>query len=661
MFLSFFSSLFFYGSVFLLATYYICCFIFEEKFASRRFEFCFGPRIKFDTDYYQIFNFLISILTIMSFFGLILCFGMHDFNLYIVYANSQTKQNYIYSIGACWGSYEGSMLLWLVLMSITGFFNSIFKGPVNLINKKTNHLIQHFSSGFQLFFYMHVLLNANPFKFMKFNQSEGLGFNPLLQDYALLTHPPILFFGYATSFAIFSKILGFYFTKTTYDSNSFPETEKRFYRSLKNFILTPLCFLTIGIFLGGHWSYRELGWGGFWAWDPVENVSLLPWLSGIAALHLIFEKDFFSRKKAFFLALNSSMMFILSIFATFVVRSGFVSSIHSFAQNSGKSFLLLVLILISILIFLISCFVFFKKDNNLKLISQKFSRKYFFLFTGSNLILILCAIIIFSILVPIFYFSFSGQTINFGEDFFEKTFGIVLIPILLTLNISYFFGDKYKKYFWFIFIFQGFFPVICALFFHIFLNKNQISLLALINIFSAAMSFINTGISLFQRKFSLNSRLVGHFAFSLLIFSSILSISTEKKEELYLTKEKNQISILEYRAELTNLTNNEDENIVSIVSKFEIFEKNQMIGIVLPKLKFYKFEKMQIPDSDSIFTGFFSQIYIVTPRLDYEKKSLLVQIYYKPFIGLVWLSGLLMTISLSFNIFKFIFRKIKNS
>lgn len=655
MLISFFSSLSFYLSIFVLTAYYISCFIFENKFLETYFNI-FNIKINL----HQVFNILIFILIIFSFIGLIFCFGMHDFSLYIVYANSQTKQNYIYTIGASWSSYEGSMLLWLLIMSSSSLLNSLFLNSRNIINKKTYHLICHIQSGLQLLFYYIVFFIANPFKLTKENVLDGIGLNPLLHDYSLITHPPILFFGYSSTSILFSQMLGYaiikikliYKEKSSINQNKFLLDERDFFLNLKKWSILPLLFLTIGISLGAGWSYRELGWGGFWAWDPVENVSLLPLIACLIIIHLAIKKTIFSHIRALIFFITSLSIYILSLFSTFVVRSGIVQSIHSFASSSSRSTPLLILIIILFLIMICSSiFYFYFRYKYIKSIKEN---SKLILFTSLNLYLMIF-VIIFSIVFPIFFFYISKNTISLNENFFEYSFGILTLPAIYLINLSYF---KIRKSFLKILFIQS---TIISIILFIFYRDHIISGL---NVFLGLATIINTFYYSIQkiqenRIYSKIPKIFGHLSFLLLIISSILCVVLEEKNESYISAEKNKIFFKNYEIELKSVNTFEDGNLITINLLFDLFYKNKEIGSLKPNLKLYKFEKMQIPDSYSISQNLLSDLYITISRIDQETKSILIITYYKPFINLLWFSCFLMSLSLILLFISYIRNKIR--
>lgn len=620
----------------------------------------------------------------------ILCFGYSDFSLYSVYANSHTNKQYIYKIGAAWSTHEGSMLLWLVVMSIYAVCNSYFCFTQKITNK-IYHNICHLQAFFQILFYFLVILIANPFKFTEFNALEGMGFNPLLEDYALLIHPPILYFGYAGGSILFAQVLVLIFClhKNNKIKNNVEQekecinlnSQKEFaYNSIKIWLLIPLFFLTIGIFLGAWWSYRELGWGGFWAWDPVENVSLLPWLSGIAALHLLLIKNR-SRLIECLLQLNLLLVFVFSVFATFVVRSGLISSLHSFAKNNERAiyFVSLLVFLFIVMIFgLVKSFISNKSiniDNNIDLDHKNktnfslkklpIQRVFLYLKTISSIgFCLLYLIISFSILWPIYMYLYYGQSINISEKFFQISFGLVVVFNLFFLNFSfiYYFRKSLDKVFYLIFLCQNIF--ICILtgllysaFDVYFLSSVVISMASLVMINVVYLCINNF------RKFNTSS-LISHFGFALLICSSVVCGCFQSETESYLSPQDNRINLNNYSAVLKNLDNTENANYVAIIGNFEIFYKNNLIGLVRPELKFYKIEQMQLADSDSI-SHYFSDIYVVILRLSEQKDKILVKIYYKPMVRLIWLSGLILGLGLMWSLFNRFssikYKKIKNS
>ena len=284
--------------------------------------------------------FKISILQstsiLICFFTLVSAFLVSDFSLVTVYQNSHSLKPIFYKISGTWGNHEGSLLLWVIILTLFSFLFLIYnrKHPKNY--RLYTLIIQNFLILGFLFF---ILLNSNPFSFISPPPSEGLGLNPILQDPALAIHPPLLYVGFVGSSIYFSAAIASMITNYS---------DKSFAKSIKSWVLISWSFQTLGILVGSIWAYYELGWGGFWFWDPVENASLLPWFAMTALFHslLVLEKR---NLLYFWVIILCLITFILSVMGTFLVRSGILNSVHTFASDPSRG--LYILFFLSILIF----------------------------------------------------------------------------------------------------------------------------------------------------------------------------------------------------------------------------------------------------------------------------------------------------------------------
>ena len=267
----------------------------------------------------SVIGLLIS--SLISFFLLMYLYIVSDFSVLNVFQNSHTTKPLLYKISAVWGNHEGSMLLWILVLTLFNYF--IFK----LLNKEISFFILktlQTQSFIIIGFILFTILTSNPFERIFPTQDNGLGFNPILQDPALAIHPPLLYIGYVGFSAAFSMGVA---TLYLNGNEKIP-----WYKYMKPFVLAAWTFLTIGIALGSIWAYYELGLGGWWFWDPVENASLMPWLLGTALLHslIIVEKR---KSLQTWVLLLSILAFLLSILGTFLVRSGILTSVHTFALD----------------------------------------------------------------------------------------------------------------------------------------------------------------------------------------------------------------------------------------------------------------------------------------------------------------------------------------
>ena len=274
-------------------------------------------------------TFLQFFFVIVSFLGLIISFIISDFSNETVYNHSHTTKPLFYKISGSWGNHEGSLLLWLLVLTL---FIFLFLLKSKEQNKQYRILTLLFQQIIIIGFFFFVIKTSNPFNYIFPIPNEGLGLNPILQDPALAIHPPILYLGYVGSSIIFSSTLAA--TSVNYIS-------KEWANHIKQWILISWVFLTLGILLGSIWAYYELGWGGFWFWDPVENVSLMPWLALTTLLHciLLLEKKLALRSWVIILSIST---FALSMCGTFLVRSGILNSVHTFANDPERGLFILI-------------------------------------------------------------------------------------------------------------------------------------------------------------------------------------------------------------------------------------------------------------------------------------------------------------------------------
>ncbi|MBX7146279.1 MAG: heme lyase CcmF/NrfE family subunit [Alphaproteobacteria bacterium] len=369
--------------------------------------------------YYNINGQFICIL--LAFFLLIVAYIKSDFSLKVVAENSYILQPLIYKIAAAWGNHEGSILLWILVISC---FTFIFYHRNQSLDQKSRSwimIIQGFMNGIFLLF---ILTTSSPFQLSPLVENKGAGLNPLLQDPGLALHPPMLYIGYvgfslSFCFAIAGLITG--------------KINHIWASALYPWVLFSWLFLGIGICLGSYWAYYELGWGGWWYWDPVENASLMPWLAATALIHSlrVLEKRNILKKWSAFLAI---ITFTLSLIGTFLVRSGILISVHSFASDPSRGiFILDIIVLISGSAFLLFAF---------KAPLLKETIQFTFLSRENSIILnnlLLCtatATVFLGTFYPVFLEFFSTLKVSVGPPYFNKTFGIIIIPLGLIVIIG---------------------------------------------------------------------------------------------------------------------------------------------------------------------------------------------------------------------------------
>ena len=370
------------------------------------------------------FSFLQLLFILISFICLIISFVISDFSNETVFNNSHTTKPLFYKIAGTWGNHEGSLLLWLLVLTLFVFiFLLTSKKQIKSYRILTTIFQQIIIFGFFVF----VIKTSNPFSHIFPVPNEGLGLNPILQDPALAIHPPILYLGYVGASIIFSSALSA--TVLNYISSSWAS-------HIKTWTYISWIFLTLGILLGSIWAYYELGWGGFWFWDPVENVSLMPWLALTTLIHclIVLEKRTLLKSWVIILSITT---FTLSMSGTFLVRSGILNSVHTFANDPERGIFIL-LFLFSLIILSLVIFFFFNKNQD------RNSSNFFWLSKDTSLLInnwfmmYFLSVVLIGTLYPIFLDVISSEKISVGPPFYHK----LIAPFLLFFLIAMAIGPK---------------------------------------------------------------------------------------------------------------------------------------------------------------------------------------------------------------------------
>ena len=362
------------------------------------------------------------IFCLVAMLALIYAFRTNDFTVINVAQNSSSSLPWYYQITASFGSHEGSMLLWvLMLAGWTALVAQYSKALPLLLQGRILGILGLICVGFIAF----SLFMSNPFaRSLPFFPVEGRDLNPLLQDFGMILHPPLLYMGYV-GFAV-----AFAFALAALMGGRFDSVWARWVRP---WALAAWLFLTLGIMLGSWWAYNELGWGGWWFWDPVENASFMPWLAGTALIHslAVTEKRGTFKSWTVLLALAA---FALSLVGAFLVRSGVLVSVHSFATDPGRGMYLLVFLL---LVVGGSLLLYGSRMNSVRSQAryQLFSREM--LLWGNNIFLLTACLIVFlGTLFPLFHKELGLGSISIGEPFFNQMFYYLTIPFALMLGLG---------------------------------------------------------------------------------------------------------------------------------------------------------------------------------------------------------------------------------
>ncbi len=579
-------------------------------------------------------TFLQLFFVVLSFLGLVFSFINSDFSNETVFNHSHTTKPLFYKISGTWGNHEGSLLLWLMVLTL---FIFLFLLRSKEQEKKYRILTLLFQQIIIIGFFIFLIKTSNPFNYLFPVPSEGLGLNPILQDPALAIHPPILYLGYVGSSVIFSSTLS---------ATSLNCISKKWAKHIKEWVLISWIFLTLGILLGSIWAYYELGWGGFWFWDPVENVSLMPWLALTTLFHciLILEKRLLLSSWVIILSIST---FTLSMCGTFLVRSGILNSVHTFANDPGRG--LFILIFLFCLIFLsLFIFFFFHKNENKKNYDFFWLSKETSILVNNWFMMYFLVVILIGTIYPIFLEVITSEKISVGPPFYNKLIIPLLVPFLLVMAIGpklkWIKSDLKNKLYLFLFLVISF-------------------LISLIIIINLDISFLNNTILLtfalylffitlrdfFSKKVINLSQNLTHFGFSLLILSILLN-------NIFSTEVITNMKIGEtFRSEkiFINFENVEKKNIKNynaLVGKFNIQHTDGNVEILKPELRIYNQPNIVTSEAD-IKTSLFSDKFI-TMNLVQNQNYFNIRYQTKPLMIWIWLSVLLISFGGLISLFR---------
>ena len=571
------------------------------------------------------FSFIQLLLVFISFLGLVASFVFSDFSNETVFNNSHTTKPLFYKISGTWGNHEGSLLLWLLVLTLFIFIFLI----------KTKNLLKNYRILTTLFqqiiifgFFIFLIDSSNPFNHIIPAPIEGLGLNPILQDPALAIHPPILYLGYVGSSIIFSSVLA---------ATSLSYISKTWATHIKSWILISWIFLTLGILLGSIWAYYELGWGGFWFWDPVENVSLMPWLALTTLLHCILVLEKRSILGSWVIILSIST-FTLSMCGTFLVRSGILNSVHTFASDPERGLFILSFLFVLILISLVIFFVFHKKHNQ-ELVSFSLFSKETSILINNWLMMYFLSVILIGTIYPIFLDVISSKQISVGPPFYHKLIIPFLIPFLLFMAI----GPQLRwiksgldgKGFLAFFLIMSF--IISYL---IVKNFGADLLVNTILIGSALYLFLITVRDFLKKRLKNFSQNLSHFGFSLLILSILLNniFSSEIITNLKVGESfKNE----KFEIQFNELKKFQDKNFIAFKGYF-LIKENSASEKLEPELRVYNQPNIVTSEAD-IKTTFLTDKFITMNTVQNEE-YFNIRYQVKPFMLWIWISVLLISL-----------------
>jgi cytochrome c-type biogenesis protein CcmF len=580
-----------------------------------------------------------------AFGALTSCYVTSDFSVANVYENSHSQMPLIYKFTSVWGNHEGSMLLWVLILSFFGALVALF--GVNLPSAlKANVLAVQ--SWIASAFYLFILLTSNPFRRLAEVPVEGRDLNPILQDFGLAVHPPMLYLGYvgfsiAFSFAVAALIEG--------------RIDAAWARWVRPWTLLAWMCLTLGIAMGSYWAYYELGWGGWWFWDPVENASLMPWLAGTALLHsaVVMEKRNSLKVWTILLAI---LTFSLSLIGTFLVRSGVLTSVHTFSTDPARGlFILLILV-----VFIGGSLALFawrapllKQGGLFAPISRESALVFNNLFLATA-----CATVFVGTLYPLLLEALTGDKISVGAPFFNLTFGPLFVPLLVAVPfgplLAWKRGDLYgvaQRL-----LAAGFVALIgLAVTFAIAGAKVVLAPFGIglaVFVMAGALSDIAERIDLRSMSFATIRRraeglprstwgtAVAHFALGITL-AGIVCETTWNSERIISLRPSQTVSISGYDLSFDGMVNRDGSNYRETAAHFTVRKGGAVIGIMEPSKRVFPSRDGMSTTEAALLTRGFSQLYLSLGDSNADG-SIALRLYHKPLVLLIWLGAVVMVL-----------------
>jgi cytochrome c-type biogenesis protein CcmF len=577
----------------------------------------------------------------LSFAMLVSCYVGSDFSVRNVFENSHSAMPLLYKFTSTWGNHEGSMLLWVLILSLFGALVAAFATNVPATLKATVLSVQAWIAAT---FYLFILATSNPFLRLDPAPFEGRDLNPILQDLGLAIHPPLLYLGYvgfsiSFSFAVAALIEG--------------RIDAAWARRVRPWLLVAWMCLTVGIAMGSYWAYYELGWGGWWFWDPVENASLMPWLVGTALLHsaVVMEKREALR---IWTILLSILTFSLSLIGTFLVRSGVLTSVHAFASDPLRGIFILAILILFIggglglfawrapLLRQGGLFAPVSREGALVL-------NNLFLTTA-------CATVFVGTLYPLALEAVSGEKISVGAPFFNTTFGPVFACLLIAVPFGPLLAWKRGDLVGVAQRLSGAFLVALIGLAASFVVEGKPPLapfgvgVALFVITGAVtdicerIGLLRTPLATVLRRAAGLPRSAWGTAFAHLgLGITLLGIVGETQwgaERILSVKPGDKVTVRNYDVTFDRTFNRTGPNYTETAAAFTVRRHGEIVGIMEPSKRAFASRQMTTTESALMARGV-SQLYLSLGEVNADG-SVAIRLYYKPLVLLIWLGCVVM-------------------
>lgn len=550
-----------------------------------------------------------------AFLILIISFVISDFSVALVANNSHITKPLIYKVSGAWGNHEGSMLMWVLALS---FFNSLFALSVE------NSAYKRVTMGVQgliiALFALYTVVLSNPFIRIFPVPITGLGLNPILQDIGLALHPPMLYLGYVGFSIAYASSIAMLICGIN---------ARVWAKAILPFILLSWTALTAGVTLGSWWAYRELGWGGYWFWDPVENASLIPWLSATALFHTLIV-IIRSGRLHYWGIMLAILTFSLSGVGTFLVRSGSVTSVHSFATDPARGIAILGIVAILVLF---GMFVFLFKLKPQDSEALPLASRSFMIALNNIIFIFFTIVVITGTIYPIVLELLFSEKLSVGAPYYNSllapTIAVLLVLCIIAPKFSYM-GLKRK-------ILDLTLPastIIAAIIVYL---LPEFQILSALVIWLSCHLIIESIRGLLHHPTS--SMALAHLGFAVLTLAvTINSISQLEAERVIQLNE--TLKLGNYSVKLKSIDYYKGPNYLSRVATFDAWHRDAHLGEIKPETHLYPVENQQTAESGILHTVLYD--FYITIGETTENKDIMARVYIRPMVSFIWFGGLLL-------------------
>lgn len=578
----------------------------------------------------------------LSFLALAVSFVQDDFSVAYIANNSNSLLPVQYKISAVWGSHEGSLLLWVLLLSVWTVAVSIFSRnlPIDIL-ARVLAIMGLISIGFLLF----MLFTSNPFERVLPNiPLDGQDLNPLLQDFGLIVHPPMLYMGYvgfsvAFAFAIAALLSG--------------QLDAAWARWSRPWTTVAWSFLTVGIALGSWWAYYELGWGGWWFWDPVENASFMPWLVGTALIHSLAVTE---KRGAFksWTVLLAIFAFSLSLLGTFLVRSGVLNSVHAFASDPDRGLFILALLIIciggSLLIYAL------KAPTVVARVKFSAISKESFLLLNNVLLVVTAAMVLLGTLYPMAVDYFYGQKISVGAPFFNMFFVPIMSVLVLFISLGFISRWKQTESKWLATQLwpAAVFTIILAFVFP-FIYQVEFTWQIVVGVALSSWVISSTLLDVYRKIQSKQGMIAGIKKLSLSYYGMVIAhmgvaitamgiciVSNYTQEHDVRVVPGDTVDASGYHFIFDGVKKVQGPNFIADEGQIRVFYDDEYFTTMKPQKRHYKVQRNIMTEAD-IDAGLFRDLYVALGE-PLEGNAWAVRIHYKPYVRWLWLGAIFMAL-----------------